>query len=74
MFNKPSALFTTKSDFWIFYDDIELMILKPIEIKDLIIWNELKAVTFIGKGDIKSKRAILIPKDLIRNKSTICTL
>jgi hypothetical protein len=41
------------------------------EIKDIIIWNELKAVTFIGDGDTQKKRAVLVPKDLIRNKSII---
>jgi hypothetical protein len=74
MFNKPSALFTTKSDYWIFYDGFELMIIRPIDIKDVIIWNGLKAVTFIGIGDTQSKRAILVPKELIRNKSKICKL
>ena len=48
MFNKPSALFTTKSDYWIFYDGFELMIIRPID--------------------------ILVPKQLIRNKSKICKL
>jgi hypothetical protein len=71
MYNKPSALFVTKSDFWIFYDGFELMYIKPIDIKDIIIWNELKAVRFIGKGDTESKRAILVPKHLIRAKSKI---
>jgi hypothetical protein len=71
MYNKPSALFVTKSDFWIFYDGLELMYIKPIEIKDIIIWNELKAVRFIGNGDTESKRAILVPKHLIRAKSKI---
>ena len=74
MFNKPSALFTTQSDYWIFYDGFELMIIRPIDIKDVIIWNGLKAVTFIGIGDTQSKRAILVPKELIRNKSKICKL
>jgi hypothetical protein len=74
MFNKPSALFTTKSNYWIFYDGFELMIIRPIDIKDVIIWNGLKAVTFIGIGDTQSKRAILVPKELIRNKSKICKL
>jgi hypothetical protein len=71
MFNKPSALFTTKSDFWVFCDGIELMWISPSSIKDIIIWNGLKAVTFIGNGDTQKKRAVLVPKDLIRNKSII---
>ena len=71
MFNKPSALFTTKSDFWVFCDGIELMWISPNKIKDIIIWNGLKAVTFIGNGDTQKKRAVLVPKDLIRNKSII---
>jgi hypothetical protein len=71
MFNKPSALFTTKSDYWVFCDGIELMWISPSSIKDIIIWNGLKAVTFIGNGDTQKKRAVLVPKDLIRNKSII---
>jgi hypothetical protein len=71
MFNKPSALFTTKSDYWVFCDGIELMWISPNKIKDIIIWNGLKAVTFIGNGDTQKKRAVLVPKDLIRNKSII---
>ena len=71
MYNKPSALFVTKADYWIFYDGFELMYIKPIDLKDIIIWNELKAVKFIGIGDTESKRAILVPKHLIRAKSKI---
>jgi hypothetical protein len=71
MFNKPSALFTTKSDYWVFCDGAEIMWIAPIKIKDIIIWNELRAVTFIGDGDTQKKRAILVPKNLIRNKSII---
>lgn len=71
MFNKPSALFTTKSDYWVFCDGHELMWITPTKIKDVIIWNGLKAVSFVGDGDTHRKRAILVPKDLIRQASKI---
>ena len=71
MFNKPSALFTTKSDYWVFCDGYELMWITPSKIKDIIIWNGLRAVTFVGDGDTQIKRAILVPKNLIRGASKI---
>ena len=71
MFDKPSALFTTKSDYWVFCDGEELMWITPTKIKDVIIWNGLRAVSFIGKGDTHKKRAILVPKNLIREASKI---
>jgi hypothetical protein len=71
MFDKPSALFTTKSNYWVFCDGEELMWITPAKIKDIIIWNGLKAVSFVGNGDTHKKRAILVPKHLIREASKI---
>jgi LytS/YehU family sensor histidine kinase len=50
---------------------LQKYLFKELKIKDVIIWNGLKAVTFIGKGDTHKKRAILVPKYLIRNESSI---
>ena len=59
----PSALSTTKSDYWVF-DDGEIYIwITPETLRQVVL--PLYAVTFIGKGDNKSKRAYLVDKKLI---------
>jgi len=65
MGGKPSALSTTKAHQWIFYDDKNLVSMSPREIKECIIRNNVRLVTFTGPGDTKSKRAYLVPKDIL---------
>lgn len=65
MGGKPSALSTTKAHQWIFYDDKHLVSMSPREIKECIIRNNVRLVTFTGPGDTKSKRAYLVPKDIL---------
>ena len=71
MFGKPSALMTTKSDYWVFYDGVELFWIKPTDLRNLIMWNEYKPVRFVGNGDTDEKRAYLIKKDMIRSHSEV---
>ena len=60
---KPSALSTTTADYWVF-DDGEIYIwITPETLRQVVL--PLYAVTFIGKGDNKSKRAYLVDKKLI---------
>ena len=59
---RPSALSTTKADFWIIYDGYDYNVFKTSEIRKCIAENKLKLVEFIGNGDYKSKEAYLIPK------------
>jgi len=59
---RPSALSTTKADFWVIYDGYDYNVFKTSEIRKCIAENGLKLVTFIGNGDYKSKEAYLIPK------------
>ena len=65
MFNKPSALITTKADSWIFYDKHKFVSIKVIDIYNCIIQNKYQYTTFIGKGDTQPKKAFLIKKELL---------
>lgn len=65
MNGKLSALSTTTADFWIFHDDKVFVIMKPMSIVNCIFQNKLQYVEFIGQGDKSSKKAFLVPKDLL---------
>lgn len=62
---KPSALSTTKADYWVIYDGYKFNWFKPKRIVDCIRENNLKVARFIGKGDDKFKLAYLIKKELL---------
>ena len=63
--NKPSALSTTKADYWIWYDGDYLTFFEPKDIHRCIKDNNLYYRKFIGKGDVKEKKAYLIKKDML---------
>ncbi|QDP56646.1 MAG: hypothetical protein Unbinned5089contig1000_32 [Prokaryotic dsDNA virus sp.] len=63
--NKPSALSTTKAHYWMFWDGYSFNTLRPSMIWRCIEDNKLNPVKFIGKGDVKQKKAYLIKKDLL---------
>ena len=65
MFNKPSALFNTKADYWVIFDGFDFLWTTPKKIFECIIFNKLKFAEFIGNGDTVSKKAFLIEKNLI---------
>lgn len=64
---KPSALSTTKADYWVWYDGEYLIWFNTDDIKKCLKDkdNNLKPSRFIGKGDSKYKRAFLVKKDLL---------
>lgn len=62
---KPSALMTTTADFWVFYDGLQYILLTPKQIIYCIFMNQLQYVSFVGKGDIKEKKAFLVAKDAL---------
>ena len=62
---KPSALSTTKSDFWVIYDGDNFKWFTPKSIHQCIQENNLKFVTFKARGDNQSKKAYLIKKELL---------
>lgn len=62
---KPSALSVTTAKYWVIYDGISYHWFLVNRIKDCIRENNLKAVKFIGNGDVKSKKAYLIKKSIL---------
>ena len=65
MFNKPSALFHTKADYWVVFDGSDFLWTTPKKIFECIIFNKFQFAEFIGKGDSVSKKAFLIKKELL---------
>ena len=61
MFGKPSALLTTKADFWVVYTGLELLWITPRKIIECITVNNINSRTLTGQGDTASKVACLIP-------------
>ena len=61
MFGKPSALLTTKADFWVVYTGLELLWITPIKIIECITVNNINSRILTGQGDTASKVACLIP-------------
>jgi hypothetical protein len=63
--NKPSALSTTKADYWVWWDGNLFTWFKTNEIKKCINETNQRLVSFIGKGDTKQKKAYLIKKETL---------
>lgn len=64
---KPSALSTTKADYWVFVTKSDWHWITPKGICDCIRDFSYKWAEFVGNGDTKSKKAYLIKiKDLIK--------
>jgi len=63
--NKPSALSTTKSKYWVIYDGLNYNWFNVNDIRKCIKENNLYYREFIGRGDIHSKKAYLIKKELL---------
>ena len=62
MYGKPSGLMSTIADWWIFDTEKELITISPTQIKDCIVTENPKMVTFTGPGDDVPKKAYLIKK------------
>ena len=60
---KPSALSTSKADFWVWWDGVEFAWFTMEGIWECVYQVGAKTRTFIGKGDTKEKRAYLIQKN-----------
>jgi len=65
MFGKPSGLMVTKADYWVFYDGNKFISIKPMDIVNCIFINKLTYKEFIGNGDTASKKAFLVPKEIL---------
>jgi|TARA_R110000823_G_scaffold189517_6_gene321338 hypothetical protein len=70
-YGKPSALLTTKADYWIFYDENDWVCTKPSKIKDLILLRGYRQVKTTGSGDTHHKLCYLIKKEHIKTISKI---
>ena len=70
-YGKPSALLTTKADYWIIYDENNWVITEPNKIKDLILLRGYKQVKTTGSGDTHHKLCYLIKKEDIKLISKI---
>lgn len=62
---RPSALQTTKAEYWIIFDGQDDVWIKPERIKDCIIQNGLRHSSFTGRGDKHPKKAFLIKKEIL---------
>jgi len=71
MNGSPSALMATGADWWIFYDGEIMFSITPKEIIQVIFNTKLTHVQFVGSGDRSVKKAFLIPKDWLIEKSRI---
>jgi len=65
MYDKPSGLMSTTADFWVFYDGEIFITITPKNITKCIFLNKLQYVEFVGKGDTRSKKAFLVPKNIL---------
>lgn len=65
-YKKPSALMTTKADYWVFYDRYNWIVVPPKKIKDLILTKGYKQVKTTGKGDRHYKLCYLVKKNDIK--------
>ena len=65
MFGKLSGLLSTTAEYWVFYDKKVFCFIKTKRIIECIFFNKLKHTEFVGKGDTASKKAFLIPKDML---------
>ena len=65
MNKKASALITTTADYWLFYDDHVFVMMNPMSIINCIFQLKLQYVEFVGEGDKSSKKAFLVPKDVL---------
>ena len=68
----PSALSTTRADYWVFDDGESYIWIEPSKLRSIVHhFGQIR--TFVGKGDTKSKKAHLIPKHIIKNHSCLIT-
>lgn len=66
---KPSALSTTKADYWVWWDGYMFTWFTPNNIKKCIKETNQQIREFIGNGDTVPKKAYLIKKEILYNYS-----
>ena len=68
----PSALSTTRADYWVFDDGESYIWIEPSKLRS-IVHNFGQIREFVGKGDTRAKKAHLIPKHIIKDYSCLIT-
>ena len=63
--NKPSALMTTKADYWVWYDGFDYTWFNPQDIMKCLLLENIPQREFVAKGDTKSKKAYLVKKEIL---------
>ena len=66
MFGKPSALLSTKADYWVIDTGKEVLWTTPSKITECIMINNIKSQSILGEGDTQKKTACLIPINLFK--------
>lgn len=66
---KPSALSVTKADYWVFVTVKNVYWITVENLNRAIMYNHIQLVEFIGTGDTKSKKAYLVPIEIIARYS-----
>ena len=67
---KPSALSTTTAAWWVFYDGECYIWITPEKLEEVATEYGYLA-QFIGKGDVKSKKAYLVRKSIVKKHSNL---
>ena len=68
----PSALSTTRADYWVFDDGESYIWIEPYKLRDIVHhFGQIRE--FVGKGDTKPKKAHLIPKYIIKDHACLIT-
>ena len=68
----PSALSTTRADYWVFDDGESYIWIEPSKLRS-IVHNFGQIREFVGKVDTRAKKAHLIPKHIIKNHACLIT-
>jgi len=61
MYGKPSALLSTKADYWVIYDGLEYSWYRPSKILECVVRTQLTPARFTSRGDTTQKLAYLVP-------------
>lgn len=70
---KPSALSTTKADYWVIWDKVKYHWLKVEDIHKCIEDTDQHIAKFVGKGDKRAKKAYLLKAKTLFSYETMST-
>jgi hypothetical protein len=70
MYGKPSALMSTLADYWVIYTGEQFIWITPLQLKNMIVENNLPLRTFVGNGDTEPKKAYLPTVEMVKQYAT----